>query len=100
MLVDDNKLVKLNPTPYGMQTECNVYNQESINIMRKWNAHRVLRVSINQQEKFWGKLGFMTCVDVVQYILGTKFKRCLTPFQLYKKLLQCDSSKVFVTVIR
>lgn len=31
----------------------------------------------------------MSCVSVVQYVMGTSFFLCMTPYSLFKKLLKC-----------
>ena len=37
----------------------------------------------------------LSCVSVVEYVIGVGFKFCITPHQLYKKLKKCQHSNLF-----
>ena len=99
-LLPQNKWVTLDPSPSGMNVGSSIYNQETIDMMRKFDNMRILKVTTHHTKNYFARMGVMTCVDVVQYILGLHFKWCFTPYQLYKKLLRCENSYISVKVIR
>ena len=93
--------LRLDPTPKGLEAQVTAYNAETLNMIRKMDDVRALRVTVHRSKSYFAKVGVMTCTDVAQYILGLHFRWCWTPYQLYKRLLKLkDSGDVDITIIR
>lgn len=93
--------LRLDPAPYGLDTDVTAYNDSTLEMIRKMDDVRVLRVSLHRTKSYFARIGLMTCTDVAQYILGLHLRGCWTPYQLYKRLLRMrGDSLVNIEIIR
>jgi hypothetical protein len=86
MSIHDGILVKIDPWTTGLNTEI-VAKNFTVDMLRKLDNIKALKVTTHRSKSMFAKVGIMTCTDVVQYVLGTRYKWCWTPYQLYKKLM-------------
>lgn len=56
-------------------------------------GYSVVKIVLNEQKSpknifrpFW----FLTCIEIIKYIIGLKLPFCYTPYSLYKKLLKIN----------
>lgn len=97
---DGKSYVRLDPNPTGLKADNCLYNEQTLHIMRQMDDVKVLRLNHYRTKSQFSKFGFMTCVDVVQYILGVRFRWCWTPKMLYKRLLKhVGDPQLSVTVV-
>lgn len=86
------------PTRYGLNVvlpNCSADVPLIENMMDLDPKIRVLKVvTQGKGESVALKMRPMSCVSVVEYVMGLSFNFCITPYQLFNKLLKNDSPNI------
>lgn len=91
VMVAENKdglYISLDPTPYGLDTDIKAFDTDTLNMYRKVPGVKILRVTTYRKNNSFGRLRFLNCTAIVQYVIGHRYRWCITPYQLYRRLLK------------
>ena len=90
LLRSDVAWVLLNPSFSSLDMVVLGHNDERfLHVYHRMNPeHIIMKLELGDcPDLFWGRACNMSCVSVIQYLLGVFWPLTLTPWQLYSKLV-------------